>query len=225
MTITEKERKKEQELWAKDRAKFNLKYPAEEVVQFLKRNFKEPQSKTILDFACGSGRNTIPMVDMGFGKVIAMDYNQACLELTREKLKDVHNIEYIQNERLSIPLEDNSVDVIVAYGALFSFTETERTLFAKEMYRVLKSGGKILADFRGLEDRLFGLGKEVEHHLFLLDERADKLQNMFYYFCDDKDLYNFYESAGFTIENMERKLEWINNLKDKADHYIVWLRK
>lgn len=225
MGITEMERKKEQELWGKERALFDLKYPAEEVVKFLKKNFKTPQTKTVLDFGCGSGRNTIPMVDMEFGKVIAMDYNRECLELTKEKIKSAENVTYIQNERMEIPLDDNSVDAIVAYGALFLFAEQERAAFAGELYRVLKKDGLILADFRGLEDGMFGMGQELESNMFLLDERAGALQKMIYWFCDDRDLHQLYETCGFTIENMERKLQWTNNLKDKVDHYIVWLKK
>lgn len=225
MGITEMERKKEQELWGKERVLFDLKYPAEEVVRFLKKNFKTPQTKTVLDFGCGSGRNTVPMVDMGFGKVIAMDYNHECLELTKEKIKSAENVTYIQNERMEIPLESNSVDGIVAYGALFYFAEQERAAFAGELYRVLKKDGLILADFRGLEDGMFGMGQELEPNMFLLDERAGALQKMIYWFCDDRDLRQLYEACGFTIENMERKLQWTNNLKDKVDHYIVWLKK
>lgn len=225
MGITEMERKKEQELWGKERALFDLKYPAEEVVKFLKKNFKTPQTKTVLDFGCGSGRNTIPMVDMEFGKVIAMDYNRECLELTKEKIKSAENVTYIQNERMEIPLDDNSVDAIVAYGALLLFAEQERAAFAGELYRVLKKDGLILADFRGLEDGMFGMGQELESNMFLLDERAGALQKMIIWFCDDRDLHQLYETCGFTIENMERKLQWTNNLKDKVDHYIVWLKK
>lgn len=222
--ITEKDRKMEQELWGKERTLFDLKYPAEEVVRFLKKNFREPDTKTILDFACGSGRNIIPMSDMGFQNIIAMDYNQCCLELAKEKCAQ-KNIEYIQNERLEIPLMDESLDCIVAYGALFYFSEEERIAFAKEMHRILKPGGMVLADFRGLDDRFFGMGKEMEPNLFLLDERAGALQKMIYWFCNGRDLYQLYESCGFTITNMERKLQWMNNLKEKVDHYIVWLKK
>lgn len=225
MNITETERKLEQELWGKERSLHNLQYPAEEVIRFLKANCKRPQGKIILDFGCGNGRNTIPMVDMGFEKIIAMDYNKECLELTREKTKSADNIDYIQNQRMEIPLADNSVDCIVAYGALFYFLSQERTAFAKEMYRVLRPGGIVLADFRGLEDELFGMGRKVESHMFLLDERAGALQNMVYWFCNGKDLYQLYHSSGFTVKNIERKLQWVNNMKHKVDHYLIWLQK
>ena len=81
-------------------------YPAEDVVKFLKRNYKQPEDKTILDFGCGSGRNTVLMSDMGFEKIIAMDYNEDCLKLTKEKLLGKNNVEYIKNERLTISLPD-----------------------------------------------------------------------------------------------------------------------
>lgn len=96
MKVTEADRKLEKETWNKDRAMFNLMYPAEDVVKFLKRNYKQPEDKTILDFGCGSGRNTVLMSDMGFEKIIAMDYNEDCLKLTKEKLLGKNNVEYIK---------------------------------------------------------------------------------------------------------------------------------
>ena len=152
MKVTEADRKLEKETWNKDRAMFNLMYPAEDVVKFLKRNYKQPEDKTILDFGCGSGRNTVLMSDMGFEKIIAMDYNEDCLKLTKEKLLGKNNVEYIKNERLTISLPDESVDCIVAWGALYYFTGEERKQFAKELYRVLKPNGMVVADFRGKEE-------------------------------------------------------------------------
>ena len=225
MKITEKDSEIEKDHWKEDRCLYNLSYPAEDVVKFLKRNYKSPETKVVLDFGCGSGRNTIPMADMGFGKIIAMDYNKDCLKLTEEKIKKTANVEYLTNERMEIPLENNSVDCIVAWGALFYFSEQERKAFAKEMYRVLKPEGMVAADFRGMDDELYGLGKEIEKNLFLLDKRAGHMQNFIYWFCDDKDLVQLYENEGFKVENIERTLQWSNCMKTKVDHYSIWLKK
>lgn len=225
MKVTEADRKLEKETWNKDRAMFNLMYPAEDVVKFLKRNYKQPEDKTILDFGCGSGRNTVLMSDMGFEKIIAMDYNEDCLKLTKEKLLGKNNVEYIKNERLTISLPDESVDCIVAWGALYFFTGEERKQFAKELYRVLKPNGMVVTDFRGKEDAMYGQGKLVENDMFLLDERAGHMKNFIYWFSNDDDLRKLFEETPFSIENMERNLQWSNNMQTKVDHYITWLRK
>lgn len=142
--VSDEMRKKEKARWAEDRAFTNLQYPAEEVVRFLKRNFKNAKDKSILDFGCGSGRNIVPMIDMGFREIVAMDYNEGCLELTRKKANNHPCLRCIRNERLEIPLPSECLDGVVAWGALFYFTNDERDYFLREIYRVLKMGGDIL---------------------------------------------------------------------------------
>ena len=165
--MNKKEEKEQLRLWAEERKKHDLIYPDENVIRFLKRTFKNGENKKILDFGCGSGRHALIMAEMDF-KIYAMDYNAVCLELTKEKLDKINykNVEYILNNRLEINLPNESVDCIVAWGALFYFNEKERDIFCKEMYRVLKPGGLILADYRTQDDYLFNRGTKLEKNLF-----------------------------------------------------------
>ncbi len=215
----------EKQRWVEDRNKFNLIYPAEEVIRLIKRSCKNPKNSVILDFGCGSGRNIRPMIDMKFKKIIAVDYNEECLQLAKNNLQKYESISYIQNTRLQIPMEDNSVDCIVAWGALFGFTKEERINFTKEIYRVLKPGGNLIADYRGIEDNLYGKGEQIEQNLYLLDDRAGSLGKTVYWFCDDKDLKQLYESNGFKITTIERKVQYVNNLSDIVDHYYIVAQK
>lgn len=64
-------------------------------------------------------------------------------------------------------------------GSFVLFTGEERKQFAKELYRVLKPNGMVVADFRGKEDAMYGQGKLVENDMFLLDERAGHMKILF----------------------------------------------
>ncbi len=219
-------RKEEKKKFLVDRVKYNLIYPVEEVVRMLKRYCKNPETSTILDFGCGSGRNIRPMLDMGFKKIIATDYNEECLELTRSNLREKkHNVEYLKNNRKQIPLSDNSLDCMVAWGVLFAFTAQERQDFLKEIHRVLKPNGFLIADYRGKRDNLYGRGTEIERNLFLLNSDAGVLENIIFWFCDEKELRNLYESSNFIIDNIERKLQYVNNLSQVVDHYYLVCHK
>lgn len=219
-------RKEERKNFLKDRVKYNLVYPAEEVIRMLKHYCKNPETSTILDFGCGSGRNIRPMLDMGFKKIIATDYNEECLELTRNNLGEKkHNVEYLKNNRKQIPLSDNSLDCMVAWGVLFYFTQTEREEFTKEIYRVLKPNGILIADYRGMDDNLYDKGEAIGQNLYLLDDRAGSLSKIVYWFCNDKDLKKLYESNGFIITTMERKVQYVNNLSEVVDHYYIIAKK
>lgn len=221
------EEKEQLKLWAEERKKHDLKYPDENVVRFLKKNFKTGKDKTILDFGCGSGRHTLIMAEMEF-MIYAMDYNVVCLELTKEKLDKINykNVKYILNKRLVINLPDESVDCIVAWGALFYFNKAERELFCKEMKRVLKPDGVILADYRTIDDHLYNKGTKIEENLFKLDDSsAGNLKNLIYWFCNKEDLAELYESEGFVIFNIENKEMIINNMTVKNSHFHIWVRK
>jgi len=194
------------------------------VIRFLKKTYKEPDKKVILDFGCGSGRNTALMSEMGFNKVIALDCSKQCLDLTKSNFKFNNNIEYVLNNLLDIPLEDDSIDCIVAWGALYISLKKEREKLLKEMKRVLKTDGMLLANFRGLNDDLYGKGKEIEKNLFILDERAGNMKGFIYWFCDGDELKQLFTKAGFTVENIERNIHYFDNMKQTAEYYIVWLK-
>lgn len=220
------ENKREMKLWEEERKKHDLKYPDENVVRYLHKNFVSGRGKRILDFGCGSGRNTLVMADMGFD-IFAVDYNETCLDLTREKLSRINydRVTYIQNIRSDIPIANAYLDVIVAWGALFYFNEKDRNENFKELNRVLKPDGLLLADFRTKDDFMYKKGREIEEDLFILDDSAGNLAGLNYWFCSEGKLRSLYAIHGFEIVNIEKKELIVNNLQTRNSHWHVWARK
>lgn len=218
--------KREMELWKKERTTFDLQWPDENVVRYLNKNFKTGENKTIVDFACGSGRNTIVMAKKGFN-IYAIDYNLECLALTKEKIDNLSytNIQYIQNERTDIPVPSESSDCLVAWGALFYVNSKDRDKLFKEIYRVLKPGGLFFADFRTKEDALYGKGLQIENDLFVLDTSAGNLAGINYWFCDESQVRELYTDNRFEIVNLERKDMYVNNMSVRNSHWQVWAKK
>ncbi|MFD1178853.1 class I SAM-dependent methyltransferase [Paenibacillus puldeungensis] len=223
--ITE-ENKREMELWKKDRKNFDLQWPDENVVRYLNKNFKTGDNKVIVDFACGSGRNTIVMAKMGFD-IYAVDYNMDCLLLTKEKIDKLQysKIQYIQNERTDIPLSPESSDCLVAWGALFYVNGKERTELFKEIYRVLKPGGLFLADYRTKEDSHYGRGREIEKDLFVLNDSVGNLKGINYWFCGESEIRELYANNNFEILNIEKREMYVDNMAVKNSHWQIWARK
>lgn len=224
MNIIEEQTQKR--LWEEERKKHDLKYPDEFVVRFLKKNFITGESYNILDFGCGSGRNIIAMADMGFN-IYAIDYNIACLEMTRQKMEKMNynKVTYIQNKGIEVNLPENFLDCIVVWGTLFAFREEERNLLIKNLYRVLKPGGLFLADYHTIEDSMYKKGKEIEKDVYVLSEEAGDLKNLIYWFCDRETLINLYEKHGFKIINLEKKEFTTNNLSILNSYFHVWAKK
>ncbi len=220
------ENKAEMELWAEERKKHDLKYPDNYVVRYLHKNFLSGEGKRILDFACGSGRNTLVMAEMQFD-IYAVDYNDICLELTREKMEKInyHNIIYLKNTRTDIPVEDGILDCIVAWGALYYCNEADRNLLFDEINRVLKEDALFLGEFRTKDDFLYKKGLEIEKDYFVLDNVAGVLAGINYWFCDEEELRRLYWEHGFEIVNLEKREFYTDNMSKNVSHYHVWAKK
>ncbi len=146
--------------WGDTVRRGNLLYPNDKVIRFMKRNFKNPSKTTVLDFGCGGGRNSLALACEGY-RVIAMDYTDTAIEMTTAKLHGMGNVSIMQNKGLDIPLEDSSVDAIVADGSLFYNNLTNTAKLLGNLKKTLKPGGLMWADFRSTEDSLYGGGYQL----------------------------------------------------------------
>ena len=149
------------------------------------------------DLGCGSGFFTIPL-SKEVKKVYAIDVQKKMLEFLQEKIRRlrIRNIEPLLSTGSKIPLEDDSVDLLMSMNTLHEFDDKKR--MAKQIRRVLKQGGvAVIADFKK-KNRGFGPPLAI---------RLSKQQAI-----------NLFEQSGFTIlQTKELKyhyvLTFVKNLK------------
>ena len=149
------------------------------------------------DLGCGSGFFTIPL-SKEVKKVYAIDVQKKMLEFLQEKIRRlrIRNIEPLLSTGNDIPLEDDSVDLLMSMNTLHEFDDKKR--MAKQIRRVLKQGGvAVIADFKK-KNRGFGPPLAI---------RLSKQQAI-----------NLFEQSGFTIlQTKELKyhyvLTFVKNLK------------
>lgn len=95
-----------------------------------------------LDLACGDGCFTVPAASFGT-KVIAGDISNTMLKVLKQKAEannvSLENVTVCRMNALEIPLEDESVDTVVANSVLHLISNPEKVI--GEIYRVLKMGG------------------------------------------------------------------------------------
>ena len=153
--------------WGSELSRGNLIYPNNQVIRFVKRNFKANRDITILDFGCGAGRNTIALFNEGFN-VIAMDYTDTAIEMTREKLKriGISDSAIIKNKGFEIPLDCNSIDAVIADGSLFYYPKKDITKILSNLFAVMKPEALLWCDFRTKQDSLFARGIPLSDGLF-----------------------------------------------------------
>jgi demethylmenaquinone methyltransferase/2-methoxy-6-polyprenyl-1,4-benzoquinol methylase len=101
----------------------------------------------VLDLASGTGDLASRFAGLvgPEGEVVMSDINLAMLEEGRKRMVDdghAGNVEYLQIDAETIPFPDNSFHVVTIAFGLRNVTDKDQAL--REMYRVLKPGGRAL---------------------------------------------------------------------------------
>src|SRR5207302_3387133 len=100
--------------------------------------------ETVLDLGSGRGIDVLLSARRvgPTGKVYGLDMTDDMLALARENQRKagVENVEFLKGEIESIPLPDNSVDVIISNCVINLSADKDRVL--REAFRVLKPGGR-----------------------------------------------------------------------------------
>ncbi len=203
----------------------NLIYPNDQVIRFIKRNYKNQTELSILDFGCGGGRNTAALVSEGY-HVIAMDYTESAIEMTREKCKRIgaDNTRIIKNTGFDIPLPEESIDAVVADGSLFYYSKNDIIHVVANLQKVMRKGGLLWTDFRTKRDSLYGKGKQLDNGLYELGNATGR-EGCAYYFADEKDVREIFFKAGLEILSIDDYSYTENNRNGINSWYHVIARK
>ncbi len=102
------------------------------------------EGETVLDLGSGGGIDVLLSARRvgPSGKAYGLDMTDEMLALARanQKKAGVENVEFLKGEIESIPLPDNSVDVIISNCVINLSSDKDRVL--GEAFRVLKPGGR-----------------------------------------------------------------------------------
>ncbi len=100
--------------------------------------------ETVLDLGSGGGIDVLLSAKRvgPTGKAYGLDMTDEMLNLARENQKrsGIENVEFLQGEIESIPLPDDSVDVIISNCVINLSADKDKVL--REAFRVLKPGGR-----------------------------------------------------------------------------------
>ena len=100
--------------------------------------------ETVLDLGSGGGIDVLLSARRvgPTGKAYGLDMTDEMLALARENQRkaEVENVEFLKGEIESIPLPDNSVDVVISNCVINLSADKDQVL--REAFRVLKPGGR-----------------------------------------------------------------------------------
>lgn len=99
------------------------------------------QNKIALDIACGSGYGSEILLSRGKAmKVLGIDISEEAIKYCNDKYKN-ENITFSKGNVNSIPIEDNSIDVIISFETLEHVREEDQKKFLEESKRVIREKG------------------------------------------------------------------------------------
>ena len=106
------------------------------------------------------------------GRVIGVDMTPEMLEKARENARkgNYTNVEFRLGEIESLPVADNSVDMIISNCVINLSVDKERVF--KEAYRVLKPGGRLMVSDIVLTKELPDSRQEIRPGIYRLYRRG-----------------------------------------------------
>jgi len=162
-------------------SRYRPKYPSDNVVRFVFRNFERNGTKKVLDLGCGAGRHVFFMGREGIIPY-GVDFSSEGIDYTKKMLDEYGMGDYVDNMKTasltSIPFESEMFDGIICNGVLYYLSSEDIQTAIKEMHRVLKKDGKLYLVVRSTEDyrcNSESFDKTEEKNTFIINEKhADR---------------------------------------------------
>lgn len=207
--------------WEKEIKRNVMLYPDERIVSFLARNFKDIESnskKEAFDFGFGSGRHMKLLLDYNFN-VSGTDLVEECKKVLNDNLGESEKLKEIYvGDFLDVDIPENQYDVLVNWGSIFLNELDKIEKIIKKSNEILKTGGKMIINFRTKEDWLYGKGEKIGNNTFILGKEAGSYEGMLYTFYDVTEAKALLEKNNFKVLNIEQ----IDYYKSKLSMKNSW---
>lgn len=105
-----------------------------------------PEGSKVLDLCCGMGRHSLALAEAGFA-VTGVDLSEVLLREARAQ-DGAEAVTWLRSDMRELPL-DGGFDAVVNLFTSFGYFEDdeEQVKVLREVYRMLKPGGKFIVDF------------------------------------------------------------------------------
>ncbi|MCX8105730.1 MAG: class I SAM-dependent methyltransferase [Ignavibacterium album] len=168
---------------------YDFSMDSEQINQGRKSILSKITEEKILEIGFGTGIN-LKFYPENVKHIIGIDANEGMLKQAEQKISQSKiKIEIIHQSSESLPFEDESIDAVLSTYTLCSIKNVKSAL--KEIYRVLKPGGKYYFLEHGLADK--PLTQKLQHLL-------NPIQNIWAGGCNlNRNISELISDSGFKI--------------------------
>jgi SAM-dependent methyltransferase len=109
------------------------------------RYFGLKDGMSVIDLGCGSGRLANALTKSGKFEYLGTDVVQSLLDYAATKSDPSYRFKL--NPAISVPVEDNLTDFVVAFSLFTHLLHSETFMYIEDSKRVLRPGGKVIFSF------------------------------------------------------------------------------
>lgn len=175
------------------------KYPSEPVIRFIARNYykKDRSSVRILDFGCGGGAHTWYLAKEGFD-TFAFDGSHSAVEKTKKRLvEDGLKADLRVRDALELDYETEIFDCVLDNAVVYANTSKNIQIMYREIYQLLKPGGKLFSVSFSTGTTGFDSGDRIEKNTFCKIEKGCLSGRGTAHFFDKTEIDAILKQAGF----------------------------
>ncbi|WP_322923966.1 class I SAM-dependent methyltransferase [Paenibacillus campi] len=201
------------------------KYPAEDLIRFVARNFYRAPNRAdikILEVGSGTGTNLCYMAGEGF-TVYGIDGSAKGVSIAQTRLKndpaiDEQRTHVIEGDMISLPYETEFFDAVIDIESIYTNRWENTVHILQEIHRVLKPNGKFYSKHFAEHTEGDGTGEYVDRHMYIPDSGA-LIDIGPVRFATEADIHELYEDK-FVITELEQAIRTTNN---RTCTIIEWL--
>lgn len=201
-----------------------LVWPDEIVVRSLVLN-KNKNFKKGIDIACGAGRHTLLMGQMGI-KSVGIDASKASIDFARQRAKQLQLDEYVEfmlGEVQGLEVEKESMDVAIVWGLIHYLEIYEQEILLRKIWDMLKPGGMFLATFRSVNDSRLNYGRRIRANRYIIDyfksETSVSKQLIMSFWSEDEVRGLLRDFSKINLGH--RTIEPVGQLRHRTAHWLV----
>lgn len=187
------------------------RYPSEQVVRFVARNYykKDRNKIKILDFGCGAGANTWFLAREGFD-TYAFDGSESAIEKTKKNLlqEGIENVELEILDAVNIieKYKENYFDCVIDNFCVYANTMDAIKIMYQNIYYILCVTGKIFTVCFGEETLGYTSGIELEKETYRNVKEGILSNRGIVHIFKKEEIHNLLKEIGFKnikIEEMK----------------------
>lgn len=180
------------------------------------------KTNEILDLGCGLGADTLYLIERGFN-VLSCDFSNEALKSIKENILNSKTM-YLDMFK-TFPFENESFLLIVADLSLHYFDNETTINIMKEIKRILKNNGVLLARVASVNDFNFGAGagEELEPNFYFEGDYTKRFFNQ-----EDVNKYfgiigslDYFETSMMRNEEEYSKPKVLYQIKVKKDFICI----